>query len=170
MKVCCYFHLFQRSRCDILLSSIIICNAVIVNCEFVDTSHKYLENTWFLSGFKIGVGNSSVSRGNLNSLQTDATPSITLVSSIGDMFHTYWYVFKSLINISWLTRYCPEIACVFKVTGDSFQRYLLYGCYMLKVRILFEGTYKLLQSRLWICCLSLLIPLLTSKIITQLLP
>ena len=37
---------------------------------------------------------------------------ITLVSSIGELFHAYWYVFPFWKNTSWLTRYCPAISCV----------------------------------------------------------
>ena len=78
----------------------------------METSHNYLNNAWLLSGFKVGVGKSYISRGNMNSLPTAATLRITLVSFIGAMLHVYWDVFALMINTSRLTRSCPEIACV----------------------------------------------------------
>ena len=75
-------------------------------------SRKYLNNAWLLPILKTGVGKSYVSRGNLNSLTTDATLLITLVSYIGALFHAYWDVFEFWINTLWLPPYCPAIACV----------------------------------------------------------
>ena len=76
------FPLFQLSQCAGIIYSIIICNTIIANWELVDTSCKYLNNTWLLSGFKVGAGNSSVSMVNLNDLLTSSTMRITSVSSI----------------------------------------------------------------------------------------
>ena len=120
LKVCCCFNFFQCLRCAVLISSIRICNTNIENWKFVDTSRKYWKNSWMLSVFKVGVGNSSVYRVNLNDLTTAATLQINMVSSIGTLFYTYWDVFEFWIKISWLPRYCPVIDCVFFGTGDTF--------------------------------------------------
>ena len=112
LKFCCCFSVSQRSRCAVFLSFIIICYTDIANWEFVHTSRKYLNNTWFLSGFKFSVGNNYLSRGNLYYIPTAATLRITSVSSIGALFHVYWGFFSFSINTSRLTKSCPAIAYV----------------------------------------------------------
>ena len=92
-KNCCCFPLFQNYRCYVILSYIITFNMDIVNWEFVDAYNQYLNKAWLLAGFKVGVSNSSVYRLNLNSWPTAAPLLITLVSSIGALFHAYWDVF-----------------------------------------------------------------------------
>ena len=112
LKVCCYFTLFQRSRRAVILYYIRIYNTDIANWEFVDTSCKYLNIAWLLYGFRVGVSNSSVSRGYLNCLPTDANMGITLVSLIWALFHVYWYIFfvldKDIMNTPVLScdRFC----------------------------------------------------------------
>ena len=170
MKFCCCFTLFQHLRCAVLLYSIIICNTDISNWEFLETSCKYLNNAWFISVFKVGLGNSYISRGNMNFIPTAAMLRITAVSLIGALLHSYWDIFAFWINKLWLPRYCPATDCVLFSNQWKFSTLLLYYCCMLKARILFGGTYTLLQRRLWIGCLSLLLPLLPWQMITQLIP
>ena len=55
--------------------------------------------------------NSSIYRGNLNSLPPVATLRITSLSYIA-LFHAYWDVFTFWVILSWLTRSCPTIDCV----------------------------------------------------------
>ena len=85
----CCFTLFQDLRWADLFSYIIICNTDISNWKIVDTSRKYLNSAWLLSGFKVGVGNSYLSRININYLPTDAMLRITLVTYIETLFHAY---------------------------------------------------------------------------------
>ena len=120
LKFCCFFSLFKRSRCDILLSSVIIFNVDIVNWKFVFTSRKYLNNAWLLSEFKVPVGNSYVSIVHINYLPTAAMLRITLVSLIGSLFYAYWNLFRFWINTLWLPKYCPVISCdLFRNQGFS---------------------------------------------------
>ena len=107
------FTSFQRSRCSVLLSSIRICNTDISNWKFVDMTHKYLNNAWLLSGFKVGVSNSPISIVHLNSLTIAATLRITSVSLIRSLLNAYWDVIVLWINTSWLPQSCPVIALVF---------------------------------------------------------
>ena len=65
-----------------ILSAVIIYNTGNNNWAFLDTSRKYLNNAWLLVGFKVGVGNLSISRVNMISLPTTATLCIILVLSI----------------------------------------------------------------------------------------
>ena len=169
-KFCCCFPLLQILRCAVILSSIRISNTDIVNWELLDTYCKYLNNAWLLSGFKVGVGNSYISIGNMISLPTAATLRITSVSSIGALFHVYWYVFSFRINESWLPLYCPEIACVLFRNRWYFSMLFPYDCRVLHAIILFEGTYTSLQRRLQISCLHPLLTLLTWQMTTQILP
>ena len=107
-----YFILLQCSRCAVLLYSFIICSNDIANCKFVDMYHKYLNNAWFLSGFKVGVGKIYVSRGCLNFLPTSAMLNIASVTYIGVLLHENWYVLVFWTSMSWLPRPFPVIACV----------------------------------------------------------
>ena len=112
LKFFYFYSLFKRLQCAAIISSIQICNGDIENWEFINTSRKYLNTARLLSRFKVGIGNSSASRGNMNYLSTAATLCITLVSYIGALLHVYWDVFAFWINTSRLSQSCPEIACI----------------------------------------------------------
>ena len=129
-----------------------------------------LNNPWLLSGFKVGVGKISVSRVNLNYLPTAETLHNTSASSIGVLFHTYWYFSLFQINTSWLKLPFPAIDLFLLRNWWYFQHCFLYDDHVIKAIILFEVTYTLIQRRLWIGFLHILLPLLQCQIITWLLP
>ena len=158
-----FYILLYFNVCGVLFSFILIriCNTYIANWEFVETSRKYLYNAWLLSRFNVGVGDSHVSRGNLNSLPTSETLCSTSLLSIGDLFHTYWDVFAFRIN---------TIACVFFSNWwwSSTLFPLLLPCDRGHNVILMN--LHIFQKRLWIGCLNLLLPLLPCQMITKILP
>jgi hypothetical protein len=65
----------------------------MANCEFFETSRRYLHNSEFDESLRDGRGRSSISRGNRNSRLIAAALRRTSVSSMGALYQAYWEVF-----------------------------------------------------------------------------